>query len=554
MNRLIIVLSVVFVLLFCSNATTVAQTQTVGTLLNSSASFDGYTLFAPISSRTTYLIDNCGQAINQWEATDRPALSAYLLDDGSLLRTQQSGNTTFVSGGSGGTIQRFDWNGNLVWDYNLSSTTECQHHDIEFLPNGNVLIVAWESKTNQQVVAEGRNPAITPTTFWPDKIVEIQPTGLTTGTVVWEWHAWDHLIQNFDATKNNYGVIEDHPELININYPTSSISDWLHVNSVDYNPEFDQIVLSVHNTDELWIIDHSTTTAESASHSGGTYGKGGDLLYRWGNPIAYGRGDAQSQYFYVQHDARWITEGDDAGKLMIFNNGQNRVSGLSYSTIDVIDPPVDAFGVYTPPLAGQSFLPTGLFWSYQSNPISDFYASNISGAHRLPNNNTLICDGRAGRFFEVDATDNVVWDYKSPIGNGAPVAQGTTQLTGNSVFRCTRYAPDFAGFTGKDLTPGSVIELKSTAICDLFPQTTAVTAIELDNTQVISDYTAKTFSINNGKPNSTVDVFDSFGRLMHSSRINSDHQLIQTTSWPSGIYLLSVQTENSRSVTKLIVN
>ena len=553
MNRLIIVLSVVFVLLFCSNATTVAQTQTVGTLLNSSASFDGYTLFAPISSRTTFLIDNCGQAINQWEATDRPALSAYLLEDGSLLRTQQSGNTTFVSGGSGGTIQRFDWNGNLVWDYNLSSTTECQHHDIEFLPNGNVLIVAWESKTNQQVIAEGRNPAIAPASFWPDKIVEVEPTGLNTGTIVWEWHAWDHIIQNFDATKNNYGVVEDHPELININYPTSSISDWLHVNSVDYNPEFDQILLSVHNTDELWIIDHSTTTAEAASHSGGTYGKGGDLLYRWGNPIAYGRGDAQSQYFYVQHDARWITEGDDAGKLMVFNNGQNRVSGLSYSSIDVIDPPVDAFGVYTPPLAGQSFLPTGLFWTYQSNPTSDFYASNISGAHRLPNNNTLICDGRAGRFFEVDVAGSVVWDYKSPIGNGAPVAQGTTQLTGNSVFRCTRYAPDFAAFTGRDLTPGSVIELNSTTVCNLFPQTTAVTAIELDNTQVISDYTAKTVSIINGTLRSTVDVFDSFGRLMHSSRINSDHQLVQTASWPSGIYLLSVQTENSRSVTKLIV-
>lgn len=59
------------------------------------------------------------------------------------------------------------------------------------------------------------------------------------------------------------------------------------MNGIDYNPVLDQIALSTHNLNEWYIIDHSTTTAEAATSSGGNSGKGGDLLYRWGNPAAY---------------------------------------------------------------------------------------------------------------------------------------------------------------------------------------------------------------------------------------------------------------------------
>ncbi|MGC8644373.1 MAG: hypothetical protein ACP5XB_31305, partial [Isosphaeraceae bacterium] len=59
--------------------------------------------------------------------------------------------------------------------------------------------------------------------------------------------------------------------------------------------ELDQILLSVHSFSEIWIIDHGTTTAEAATHKGGRSGKGGDLLYRWGNPQAYRAGTAADQ-------------------------------------------------------------------------------------------------------------------------------------------------------------------------------------------------------------------------------------------------------------------
>lgn len=531
-----------------------AQTQTVGTLLNTANAFDGYTLFAPMTSNTTYLIDNCGQQINSWESTVGPGLSAYLLENGNLLRSKNMDNQTFTSGGSGGGAEMFDWDGNLLWSYTISSSTECQHHDIEYLPNGNVLMIVWESVSSSEAIQQGRNPSNAPNTLWPDKIVEVEPSGTTGGNIVWEWHAWDHLIQDYDNTKDNYGVVADHPELIDLNYPNNGNTDWLHLNAVDYNPEFDQIIISSHNTNEVWIIDHSTTTQEAASHSGGTYGKGGDLLYRWGNPQAYDRGNPSTKKLYGQHDARWVTEGSDAGKIMVFNNGQNRSPGVSYSSVDMIDPPVDAFGNYTQPSSGQSFMPSSLYWTYFADPTSDFYSGNISGAHRLSNDNTIICEGSKGRFFEVDQNGETVWEYKAPISINGPVDQGTTIVGGNSVFRCTRYAPDYAAFDGKDMTPGDVIELNSNFTCELFPSTTtAITHSEEQEMQVIMNQSAGYLSITDMPNRCLLRVFDSFGRIVVEKTSNSGRETLSTSYWPSGIYHVVVYTTENISSKKVLV-
>ena len=116
-------------------------------------------------------------------------------------------------------IEKIDWNGNVIWTYFISDATNWQHHDVKALPNGNILVIAWESKTNTQAIAKGRNPLLVPTTLWSEQILEIQPTGATGGNVVWEWHLWDHLIQDFDNTKSNFGTVNQHPELINVNDP-----------------------------------------------------------------------------------------------------------------------------------------------------------------------------------------------------------------------------------------------------------------------------------------------------------------------------------------------
>ena len=433
---------------------------TIGLLSSTPANEDGYVLFAPNFGTTTYLIDKCGYQVHSWPNTHQPGQSVYLLEDGSLLRTGRLMNQTFNAGGLGGIIEKIDWDGNVVWSYTISSTTECQHHDICPLPNGNVLAIAFELKTATQATDAGRDPAQLGTVFWSEKIIEIQPSGTNGGTVVWEWHVWDHLVQSFDPTMANYAEVADHAELLDINFGGGTASDWLHCNGLDYNEALDQIVLSCHNRSEIWIIDHSTTTVEATSHSGGNSGKGGDFLFRWGNPQVYGHGAVADQKFFGQHNPTWIKPGlQDEGKLMVFNNGIQRPAG-NYTTVDVIAPVIDASGQYAMDI-NQAYLPQSTSWMYSPTPT--FYAMNISGAQRMANGHTLVCSGPQGNFIEVDYEGNTVWSYKSPVGQNGTIATQGSNAAQNSVFRCTQYPLDYPGFSGHDLTPGLPIELSPLA-------------------------------------------------------------------------------------------
>lgn len=364
---------------------------TIGLIEVDAANQDGYVLFAPINSFNTYLIDKCGREVHQWNSAYRPGDAVYLLDDGTLLRTGNANNPVFGSGGKGGVLQRLDWNSNVLWEYSISDAQHCQHHDAYEIPGGNVLAVVWEKHTVAEAIAAGRNPVFLGTELWSEAVLELQPIGTDSAVVVWEWHLWDHLVQQFDALAANYGVVQDHPELVDLNFiggaPTQA--DWIHMNAIHYSPELDQILLSSHNLNEIWVIDHGTTTSEAAGHTGGVHGKGGDLLYRWGNPQVYDRGTAADRVFFGQHNAQWIAPGlPDQRKILVFNNGLNRPAG-DYSTIEAIDTPVDVDGNYalTP---GQPFGPSATTWTWADTPPEDSYSSNISGVQRLANGGMVI--------------------------------------------------------------------------------------------------------------------------------------------------------------------
>ena len=395
---------------------------------------DGQILFAPYYGTTTYLIDSTGAINHTWSSAYRPFTEAYWLGNGTILRP-------IISGGGG--IQKILWDGTLAWDYRYTVSGCTCHHDIKCLPNGNVLMIVWVTKTRSEAIAAGRNPdTIEGTTFTPDKIIEVHPTGTTSGTVVWEWHVWDHLIQDYDSLKANYGVVGDHPELIDINFGDSFVGDWLHTNSVDYNPEFDQILIDIHNFNEVWVIDHSTTTEEAAGHSGGNSGKGGDLLYRWGNPEAYDAGTASDQKLFFQHDASWIKPGlPGEGHILVFDNGNNRPGG-EYSSVDEFAPPVDANGEYYLE-SGFAYGPDDYTWSYTANPPNSFYSQVFGGAQRLKDGNTLICNGIPGKFLEVTPDKITVWQYTNPYPNPAQ----------NSVFKIDYIPPEVPPQPPQNNTP-----------------------------------------------------------------------------------------------------
>ncbi len=425
-----------------------SQEQTVGLFINDPLAFNGYTLFSPNAAKTTYLIDMEGNLVHKWEHDYTPSQTVYLLENGNLLRATSipSGSSTLAGG-----FQEIGWDGTVLWEYN----NDDQHHDIEGLPNGNVLVITNETKSRTEAIDAGRDPDLMGTSLQVTVILEVAKTE-TGSEVVWEWHLWDHLVQDFDSNKDNFGDVAAHPELMDINYVERVSSDWNHTNSIDYNADFDQIILSNRSLNDIWVIDHSTTTAEAAGHSGGNSNKGGDLLYRWGNPATYRAGTDVDQKLFEQHDAHWIETGrPGTGHIMIFNNGVGRPEG-AYSTVDEIIPPVDENGNYAL-LGGSAYGPQSQSWIYMADNPTDFYAFRYSGAQRLPNGNTLICSGTDGTFFEVTSGNDIVWKYVNPVDNGEPVNQGDT-VSANDVFRCYRYAPDYPGLSGKDLTPGDPIE------------------------------------------------------------------------------------------------
>jgi hypothetical protein len=480
----------------------------VGLLQNDSRAFQGYTLVAPMFSKTTYLIDMDGKVVRTWDSDFTPGVSAYLLENGHLLRPgSQQPTPTGFGPGAGGRVQEFDWDGQLLWDFKYVSDNKLPHHDITNLPNGNVLMIVWEKKTKDDAIAAGRRPdQVGNAGVHPDYLIEVKPTGKTTGEIVWEWHLWDHLVQDHDRTKPNFGSVSEHPELVDINFgsgegPIAPMmatkdgvaklrslgylgnapvpakkdgtksdveekeksdpepkdkskpaakeksksgpnqgrpnrnADWTHFNAVAYNSELDQIMVSVHAFSEFWIIDHSTTTAEAASHKGGRGGKGGDLLYRWGNPRAYRSGSKLEQRLFSQHNAHWITPGlPGEGHVLVFNNGSGRPGGDS-SSVDEIVLPVDSQGQYSRNRGGP-YGPAQAVWSYSAPKKSDFFSFFISGAQRLPNGNTLICSGANGTVFEVTPDKEVVWKYVNPVmGNpGGPGGPGGPPPGGVDLF------------------------------------------------------------------------------------------------------------------------
>ncbi|MEO0561658.1 MAG: aryl-sulfate sulfotransferase [Chloroflexota bacterium] len=396
-----------------------AQSET-GVLITSDAVSPGYVLFAPAKSTTTYLVNNAGEVVHTWESRYITGHATYLKPNGNLLRAGSYPTSIYTAGGSGGIIEEIDWNGNVVWSYIVADAQRHAHHDYELLPNGNILIIAWEGYSVEAAAAAGRRPELMPEgLLWSEVIIEVDPRS---NQVVWEWRAWDHLVQDYDPNLLNYGDVMANPGKIDINYLGARAvgSDWLHFNAIDYNADLNQIMLSTPFLQEVWIIDHGLTTEQAA-------GPAGDLLYRFGNRAAYKAPGGPS--LSSQHDAEWLSN----DRAILFNNGTTR----GWSSVDEWTLPIQPDGTYIREADG-TFRSPGIVWQFRRD---DFFADRVSGAQRLPNGNTLIAEGPEGRILEVQPDYTVVWEYVSPF---AP--EDNPQI-----FRAERYPPDYPAFVGRGL-------------------------------------------------------------------------------------------------------
>ncbi len=455
-----------------------------GLTINTEGLTEGYIMFTPQNSASVYLVDRKGQVVHEWKG-NYMTHNAYLQDDGSVIQAAVDPDfPVFAGGGEAGRLQKISWDGKMLWDFEYANEAYLQHHDLTVMPNGHILVIAWEAKTANEVLAAGRKPTLIPKAgLWPDKIVEIEPQGKSGGKIVWEWHVWDHLIQDYDAKKANYGKPADHPELLDFNVgdtlpspvsqdsmeilkaqgkarrnatPENRGADVYHFNALKYNAELDQIVFSSPHLSEIFIIDHSTSTKEASTHKGGRRGRGGDFLYRWGNPQNYHHGDSTNEKLFGQHDVRWVEKGKPgAGHLTVFNNDIRNRDTANYSAIYEIVPPIDKKGNYFLEKDG-TFGPGKPVWAYIAPDSVSFWSNFISGAHRMKNGNTFIDEGAKGRCFEVNKEGKIVWEYLNPFHgdirkpNGDPISPMPMTF---SLFRATFIPADHAALANKKLEP-----------------------------------------------------------------------------------------------------
>jgi hypothetical protein len=202
--------------------------------------------------------------------------------------------------------------------------------------------------------------------------------------VVWEWHGYEHL----DIGTDIIGPLHQRQE-------------WTHANACEVLPD-GNILTSFRLINTIAIIDKQS----------------GRFLWKWGHNELGG-----------QHDPTLLAN----GHILVFDNGWHprRPQPFPGSRVIEIDPQTNTIG-----------------WTYATRPPWAFYSSFISGAQRLENGNTLICEGMHGRVFEVTSAGEMVWEFINPFF-GYDERWGDT----NNVFRAYRYAPDFPGFQGKTCNP-----------------------------------------------------------------------------------------------------
>ena len=362
--------------------------RTGTTFYNPSYTYDGYTLYTPQNpfpevSAAVVLIDMDGNIVHTWEHPINRIGYAEPLDNGNILAfgydPEQRAFPTILS--------EIDWDGNVVWEVSYDMLTERWiHHDFERLANGNTLILCSKQATI---------PSISPDEIYDDHIIEVNPAG----DIIWSWYTSDHY-DELGFTPESKQMISDHA------------GDWSHSNTVSSIPANSlgdsrfaegNLIVSQRHTNIIFIIDKNT----------------GDIVWKVG---------PDDNLTIGQHDTKMIEQGlAGAGNMIVFDNGG--IAGYPeqarlYSRVVEIDP-------LTKAIVRQYDASTSGLEKYT------FLSGFISGAQRLPNGNTFICEGETGRLFEITPNGKITWEYINPYW-------ATIQLEGiksREVYRAWRVGP-----------------------------------------------------------------------------------------------------------------
>jgi hypothetical protein len=402
------------------NFTILISILTILCLNGNAQTWGEYTLIAKQGSTSVKLVSLDGTTYKSWTLTGNTGYSCFLTPDRCLIR---------IVGGSGGNagskIEKINWDGQVVWTFNVAA-----HHDICYMPNGNVLAAVLTTATSAELAQIGLSG-----TLKYDKIVEIDGVN---GQIVWEWRFIDHTVQNTNSSLSNFGTPSAMPHRFNTAVQGSmGYNDWQHLNGIDYYPQRDQIVFSCKALQEIFVIDHSTTTAEAKTGAGGLSGKGGDFLYRWGKPSNYG---LTGGLLGTIHDAAWglgetyqaQSEDPTADNYHVY---AKMISVWSNTNIGgmCIEPPYITNSFLYDFTSGTAFLPS----NYYRKLTLVGNSTNMGGNQLLPNGNMLLFAGAgASTAYEKNSSGTTVWSNATANGCSKVTRYSTAYVNGDYVTIC----------------------------------------------------------------------------------------------------------------------
>jgi sugar lactone lactonase YvrE len=358
------------------------------TVYNPARAFNGYTLFAPTFNSDAWLIDMQGRVVHHWAMETAPASHGKLLPNGNLMWQGKGLGSMPEFVGSGSELVEVDWSGRKVWRYEEVGL----NHDFLPLPNGNLIVnvfVPLPERIAAQV--QGGLPGTElKGRIWGSCLKEITRAG----EVLWEWNLFEHLDPAEDricplCPRHVYGFI----------------------NALDRLPD-GKVLFTMRLLNDFGVVDPAR----------------GEIVWRFGRDRELGH----------PHCSKVLPNGN----YLIFDNGLHRrgadpdlqIADIAASRVLEIDPATRE-----------------IVWQYHDPLMPNFFSAICSGAERLPNGNTLICEATKGRLFEVTRDKDIVWEYHSPFIVQRPNYWGWTLSV--TVWQAHRYAPDFPGLVGRDLDP-----------------------------------------------------------------------------------------------------
>lgn len=491
-----------------------AQNPTIGLLEHNSQAHEGYVLFSPIRNKSVYLIDRCGYIVNQWITDDFPNRMSYLKSNGNLVRTTLKNR-----------LEEWTWDGEKLWSMDFDSLGYKLHHDLALLPNGNTLVMAIELVSSSQQDSLGRLAQYIDGDMESEVILEVAIDGNQQPELVWKWRLIEHVVQDVDSNKVNYSEIDEARRKLDINYIyQDDIKDWAHFNSIAYNEEEDEIMVSSRHTSELYIVDHSISSDETSTEEG-------DFLWRWGNPIVYKSGTLADRKLYGQHDGNWMKHSDNT-QVSVFNNGDERLG--EFSSLHTLQLEKEPSGEYKLSQDGK-YAPSRFEWTYGNQTTENVIYSFIEGGLEfISETDFLVSESSSGRMIQMDRQGEVSWVYRNPV-NISVLQQNEDISFGPDYFKMVFYSKDYLDFQPETQAKHIIENENQLSVqCDSILSPT----LQLNS----QDRQRKAFltfpSILHMDNSSSFKVFDMQGKLVFESKKAS---ILDLSHLPRGLYLVQSQ-------------